>query len=102
MHPGGHKALGEDRFFDPQHHVVAGATFVIAQIVVQADVADPTGFQQGNGLVWPTDTRPPGGGGAFVVQIDLDGRGGHAARVFSASNKAGKPAAAVLGHCRFM
>ncbi|WP_208113669.1 hypothetical protein [Tahibacter aquaticus] len=41
--------------FDPGNHVVAGAPFVVAKVVIEADFAHDALLQQGDGLVAPVD-----------------------------------------------
>jgi hypothetical protein len=47
-----------DGLFDPEHHVLAGAALVVAQVVVEAQFANRAGLQQGDGLVRPEDSDP--------------------------------------------
>jgi hypothetical protein len=54
---------------DPQDHVVAGAARIVAQVVVQAQLGDLPGFEQGDGLVRPQGADPAGRRGARIFKI---------------------------------
>lgn len=71
---------GCDRLLDPQDHVVARATFVIAEVVIQADRGHLAPFKKSDGLFRPPHRNPPRRRGSLIVEVHL-----HAAvRAFTA------------------
>ena len=44
-HDGRRKSAQRDGLFNPQNHVVPGVAVVIAQVVVQTELGDLSGFQ---------------------------------------------------------
>lgn len=71
LHARRHKAAQVHSLFNSQHHVVTGATGIIAQVVVKADLGHQARLQQGNGLVRPVNTHPARRRGALIVQKHL-------------------------------
>jgi hypothetical protein len=70
---GGGEAAGGDGVLDPQDDVVAGAAGVVAEVVIEAQLGDLAGREQGDDLVGPAEQSPAGRGGALVVEVELHG-----------------------------
>lgn len=64
-----------DTFLDPTDHIVSRPANIITEIMVKADVSDPTSNQLRDHLVRPASEHPAPWGWAFIVQVDLHGRG---------------------------
>lgn len=50
--------MKRDRFLNPENHVIAGAPFIIAQIVIEAEFVDQAGLKQGNHFIRPASADP--------------------------------------------
>lgn len=68
------EAAGNHGFFYPQDYVVAGATLIVAQVVVEADGFYAAGLQQLNGLIRSILAQAAFGRGAFVIQKNVHDR----------------------------
>ena len=66
-HPGRRERPGNHGLLDPQEHIVSGASFVVAEIVVQADLRYPPLLEQRDRLVRPVHSLPAGGSRSLVV-----------------------------------
>lgn len=58
-------------FFEPGQYVIACPGGIVAQVVIKTDRFDLTGFEEGNGLLWPLDANPTLWDGALVVEVDF-------------------------------
>jgi hypothetical protein len=54
-------------FFDPEQYVIARATLVIAQVMVETQMGHLASLEQGNDLVWPQASNPSFRGWSGVV-----------------------------------
>jgi hypothetical protein len=68
--PGRREATRGHGFFNPENHVVAGASFVITQVVVQADVGDATVLQELDRLGRPTNLNQAARRRSLVIEVD--------------------------------
>jgi hypothetical protein len=62
------EAVQCNRLFNPKNNIVARASVIISEIVVEAQFLDQSRSQELDGLVWPIDAHPSFGSHAFVVQ----------------------------------
>ena len=77
MHPnnGRYEPPGHDRLLDPEHHVIAGASVVIPEIMVEADLAHLFSFEQRDGLIRPVNMTPSWRCRSKIVEKHFHGRG---------------------------
>ncbi|KQZ40012.1 hypothetical protein ASD58_06425 [Duganella sp. Root1480D1] len=53
---------------NPKHNVVPGPTFVVAEVVVQAQFFHGSRFKKLDGFIGPIDSHPSLWGSAFIVK----------------------------------
>jgi hypothetical protein len=68
------EASGDHRLFEPQQDVVACSVLVVAKVVVEAELVNATGFEQGDGFLGPANLVPPFGSRPLVIEEDLHAR----------------------------
>lgn len=64
----GDKATKGNGFLDPSDNIVSGATSIIAEIVIEAQLRHAAIFQEADRLVWPPHTNPSWRRFALVIQ----------------------------------
>ncbi len=64
------KASRDNRLLDPENHVVARPSLVVAEVVIEAQFFDRPRFQQSDDFVGPVRPDPSVRRRSFVVQED--------------------------------
>jgi hypothetical protein len=67
---GRRKTVTYDSGFEPRHHVVSRSHIRRAEVVIQADLFDPSGLQKLNCFGSRIYTKPTRRGFALIIKID--------------------------------
>jgi hypothetical protein len=62
---------GSDLFFNPEDDVVACPVRIVAQIVIEAQMCNPSSLQQLYDLFRPATANPAFWNWSFVIEVDL-------------------------------
>ena len=58
------------RLFNPKHHIVTSASFVVTKVVIKAHLCHPTGLKKCDDLLRPEGADPPLWCRSFIIQKD--------------------------------
>lgn len=67
-HQGWDETALHNSTLDPEHHVVASATIVVTEIMVQADLLNSSLLKKCDGLVGPANQGPPDRWYSLVIE----------------------------------